>query len=84
MFLTQQKEHTMERDEYLTKLDLALEHVNSAIDLLAGVDGMERVMEELNMQAVVLEEEIAELDSLDYDEPDHGELVEWQDFDPDC
>ena len=73
------------RDEALTQLDLALEHINRAIDALAGVDGMERIMEDLNVQAVVIEDEIAELESLlDAEEPDHGELVEWHDFDPDC
>ena len=73
------------RDEALTQLELALEHINSAIDALAGVDGMERIMEDLNVQAVVIEDEIAELESLlDAEEPDHGELVEWHDFDPDC
>jgi hypothetical protein len=73
------------RDEALTQLDLALEHINRAIDALAGVDGMERIMEELNFQAVNIEDEIAELESLlESEEPDHGELVEWHDFDPDC
>lgn len=73
------------RDEALTQLDLALEHLNRAIDALAEVDGMERLMEELNAQAVAIEDEITELESLlDSEEPDHGELVEWHDFDPDC
>ena len=73
------------RDQALTQMDLALEHINRAIDALAEVDGTERIMEELNVQAIAIEDEIAELESLEGDqEPDHGELVEWMDFDPDC
>lgn len=74
----------MERDESLSKMDTALEHITWAIEMLSEVDGMEGIVAELEVQAGVLESEIAELDSLEDDEPDHGELVEWHDFDPDC
>lgn len=74
----------MERDEILSNMDTALEHITRAIEVLSEVEGMEGIVAELEVQAGVLESEIAELDSASYDEPDHGELVEWQDFDPDC
>jgi Zn-finger domain-containing protein len=71
--------------ETLARMEMALDSINSAIDMLSTVDGMERMMEALNEQAVTLEDEMAELESLlDSEEPDHGEMVEWHDFDPDC
>jgi hypothetical protein len=71
--------------ETLVRMEMALEQINSAIDSLSEIDGMESIMEGLNFQVVQLEDEIAELESLlDSGEPDHGELVEWHDFDPDC
>jgi hypothetical protein len=80
------KEQTMSqvRDEDIVKLEFALEHINLAIDQLSEIDGMESIMEELNVQAVMIEDEIAELESLLDEEPDPGEMVEWHDFDPDC
>ena len=69
----------------IVKLEFALENINLAIDLLSEIDGMEQRMEELNVQAALIEEEIIELESLlDSEEPDPGEMVEWHDFDPDC
>lgn len=73
------------QDEDIVKLEFALEHINQAIDHLSEIDGMESIMEQLNVQAVMIEDEIAELESLlDSEEPDPGEMVEWHDFDPDC
>ncbi len=75
----------MTDNETLARMEMALEQINSAINTLSEVDGMEQIMEDLNLQAVYIEDEIAELESLlDAEEPDHGELVEWHDFDPDC
>ena len=75
----------MTDNEALARMEMALEQINSAIDSLSEIDGMERLMEQLNLQAVQLEDEIIELESLaDAAEPDHGEMVEWHDFDPDC
>ncbi len=75
----------MTDNETLARMEMALEQINSAIDTLSEIDGMERLMEELNLQAVQLEDEIAELESLEAsEEPDPGEMVEWHDFDPDC
>ncbi len=75
----------MTDNEALARMEMALEQINSAIDTLSEIDGMERIMEELNLQAVQLEDEISELESLaDAAEPDPGELVEWHDFNPDC
>lgn len=75
----------MTDNETMARMEMALESINSAIDSLSEIDGMERLIEELNLQAVQLEDEMAELESvMDSGEPDHGEMVEWQDFDPDC
>jgi hypothetical protein len=75
----------MTDNETLARMEMALEQINSAIDTLSEIDGMESISEELNMQAVRLEDEMAELESLaDAAEPDPGEMVEWHDFDPDC
>ena len=48
----------------IVKLEFALENINLAIDLLSEIDGMEQRMEELNVQAALIEEEIIELESL--------------------
>jgi hypothetical protein len=73
------------QDEDIVKLEFALEHINLAIDHLSEIAGMDQIMEQLNLQAVNIEDEIAELESLlDEEEPDPGEMVEWHDFDPDC
>jgi hypothetical protein len=67
-------------DENLLHLDRALEHINQAIDSLAEVNGMETIMEELNLQAVVIEEEIAELE---YIQSQADEIVADNDYDDD-
>lgn len=75
----------MTDDQALARMEMALDSINSAIDMLSEIDGMESIMEELNLQAVQLEDEILELESLaDAAEPDPGEMVEWHDFNPDC
>ena len=75
----------MTNNETMARMEMALEQINSAIDTLSEIDGMESIMEGLNFQVVQLEDEIAELESvMDSGEPDHGEMVEWHDFDPDC
>ena len=74
----------MTDSEALARMEMALEQINSAIDSLSEIDGMESISEELNMQAIRLEDEMAELESLLDEEPDPGEMVEWHDFDPDC
>jgi hypothetical protein len=71
--------------EAIVQMEMALENINLAIDQLSEIDGMEQIMEQLNVQAVNIEYEITELESLlDTEEPDPGEMVEWHDFDPDC
>ena len=50
-------------NETLARMEMALEQINSAIDTLSEIDGMESIMEELNLQAVQLEDEMAELES---------------------
>ena len=74
----------MTDNETLARMEMALGQINSAIDSLSEIDGMESISEELNMQAIRLEDEMAELESLLDEEPDPGEMVEWHDFDPDC
>ena len=74
----------MTDSEALARMEMALGQINSAIDSLSEIDGMESISEELNMQAIRLEDEMAELESLLDEEPDPGEMVEWHDFDPDC
>jgi hypothetical protein len=75
----------MTDNETLARMEMALEQINSAIDTLSEIDGMEGLMEALNLQAVQLEDEMSELESvMDSGEPDPGEMVEWHDFNPDC
>ncbi len=50
-------------NETLARMGMALEQINSAIDSLSEIDGMESISEELNMQAIRLEDEMAELES---------------------
>jgi hypothetical protein len=69
----------------ILQLNDALDRINEAIEILAKIDGMEQYAEQLNLQAVEIEQELDELGSvLDSEEPDPGEMVEWHDFDPDC
>jgi ABC-type hemin transport system substrate-binding protein len=69
----------------ILQLNDALDRINEAIEILAKIDGMEQYAEQLNLQAVEIEQELDELESvLDSEEPDPGEMVEWHDFDPDC
>jgi hypothetical protein len=69
----------------ILQLNDALDRINEAIEILAKIDGMAQYAEQLNLQAVEIEQELDELESvLDSEEPDPGEMVEWHDFDPDC
>jgi hypothetical protein len=52
------------------KLKAALGCINQAIDIVAQIDGMEHYAEELNLQAVGIEMEIDELESLQDSEAD--------------
>jgi hypothetical protein len=55
----------MTDNEALARMEMALASINSAIDMLSEIDGMESISEELNVQACMLEDEIAELESLE-------------------
>jgi predicted double-glycine peptidase len=46
------------------KLKAALGCINQAIDIVAQIDGMEHYAEELNLQAVGIEMELDDLESL--------------------
>jgi hypothetical protein len=46
-------------------LQLAISAINAAIDELYNLDGMEQYCEDLNAVAVSLEDELAELESLE-------------------
>jgi len=52
-------------ENYVEKLQLALGAINAAIGELYAVDGMERYCEELNVIAVQVEDELAELESME-------------------
>ena len=52
-------------DNYVQKLELALNAINAAIGELYEVDGMEQYCEELNVIAVQVESELDELESLE-------------------
>ena len=54
----------MTDEEVIVQMEMALENINAAIDQLSEIDGMESIMEQLNVQAVMIEDEIAELESL--------------------
>lgn len=51
-------------NETLARMEMALEQINSAIDSLSEIDGMESISDELNVQASLLEDEIAEFKSV--------------------
>ena len=54
----------MDRDDYATQLDTALQHLQRAAEILREIDGMEyatRCVEDVSFE---VEQEIAELDSL--------------------
>jgi len=51
-------------DATVIKLKAALGCINQAIDIVAQIDGMEHYAEALNLQAVGIEMELDELESL--------------------
>jgi hypothetical protein len=51
-------------DATVIKLKAALGCINQAIDIVAQIDGMEQYAEALNLQAVGIEMELDELESL--------------------
>jgi hypothetical protein len=54
----------MDRDDYATQMDTALEHLRRAAEILFELDGMEYAANKVEDVLCEVEEELAELDSL--------------------
>ena len=54
----------MDRDDYATQLDTALQHLQRAAEILREIDGMENAARRVEDVSCDVEQEIDELDSL--------------------